>query len=145
MEEFWSLLDEKTAEVPMKDVIIVAGGLNRDVGVMKGEHSYHGGFGYGSRDGVRILEYVESHNLTIVNVVFSKRDSHLTSYYSGSSKSQIDFVLVKHHDRSLVTDAKIVPYETVAPQHRPLISTLKIAPPRLQHVGRYGAARIKWW
>ncbi|VDO25030.1 unnamed protein product, partial [Heligmosomoides polygyrus] len=44
-------------------------------------------------------------------------------------------------DRSLVTDAKIVPYETVAPQHRPLICTLKIAPPRLKQVERCGAAR----
>ncbi|VDP12653.1 unnamed protein product [Heligmosomoides polygyrus] len=35
------------------------------------------------------------------------------------------FVLVRDRDRSLVTDAKIVPYETVAPQHRPLICTLK--------------------
>ncbi|VDO21731.1 unnamed protein product [Heligmosomoides polygyrus] len=64
-DEFWSLLDEKTADVPPKDVIIVAGDLNG-------------------------------------------------------------------HDRdlSIVTDAKIVPYETIAPQHRPLICTLKVAPPR---------------
>ncbi|VDP54298.1 unnamed protein product [Heligmosomoides polygyrus] len=48
-------------------------------------------------------------------------------------------------DRSVVTDAKIVPYETVTPQHRPLICTLKIAPPRLKQVERCGAVRIKWW
>ncbi|VDO63408.1 unnamed protein product [Heligmosomoides polygyrus] len=125
-EEFWGLLDEKTAE---------------------DGYSCHGGFGYGSRnaDGERILEYAESHNLTIVNTVFRKRDSHLISYYSGSSKYQIDFVLVKDRDRSLVTDAKIVPYETVAPQHRPLVYIFKITPPRVQQVERCGAARIKWW
>ncbi|VDO87719.1 unnamed protein product [Heligmosomoides polygyrus] len=44
---------------------------------------------------------------------------------------------------ALVTNAKIVPYETVAPLHRPLIFTLKIAPPRLKQVERCGAARIK--
>ncbi|VDP14108.1 unnamed protein product [Heligmosomoides polygyrus] len=69
-----------------------------------------------------------------VNTVFRKRDSHLTSYYSGSSKSKIDFVFVKDRDRRLVTDAKVVPYEKVAPQHRPLICTLKIAPPRQKQV-----------
>ncbi|VDP29299.1 unnamed protein product [Heligmosomoides polygyrus] len=123
MEEFWSLLDEKTADVLSKDVIIVADDLN----------------------GHRILEYAESHNLTIVNTVFRKRDSHLISFYSGNTRTQIDFVLVKDRDRSLVTDAKVVPYETVAPQHRPLICTLKIAPPRLKQVERCGAPRIKWW
>ncbi|VDO91031.1 unnamed protein product [Heligmosomoides polygyrus] len=146
-DESWNLLDEKTAEVPSKDVIIVAGDLNGHVGAAKDGYSCHGGFGYGSRnpDGERILEYAESHSLIIVNTVFRKRDSHLISYYSGSSKCQIDFVLVKDRDRSLVTDAKVVPYETVAPPHRSLICTLKIASPRLKQVERCGAARIKWW
>ncbi|VDO97605.1 unnamed protein product [Heligmosomoides polygyrus] len=141
------LLDEKTAEVPSKDVIIVAGDLNDHVGATKDGNCCHGGFGYGLRnaDGERILDYAESHNLTIVNTVFRKRDSHLISYYSGGTKTQKDFVLVKDRDRGLVTDAKVVPYETVAPQHRPLICTLKIAPPRLKQVERCGAARIKWW
>ncbi|VDO72001.1 unnamed protein product [Heligmosomoides polygyrus] len=121
--------------------------LNGHVGAAKDGYSCHGGFGYGSRnpDGERILEYAESHSLTIVNTVFRKRDSHLISYYSGCSKSQIDFVLVKDRDRSIVTDAKIVPYETVAPQHRPLVCTFKITPPRVRQVERCGAARIKWW
>ncbi|VDP25185.1 unnamed protein product [Heligmosomoides polygyrus] len=146
-DEFWSLLDEKTAEVPSKDVIIVADDLNGHVGATKDGYRCHGGFGYGSRnaDGERILEYAESHNLTIVNTVFRKRDSHLIQYYSGSSKSQIDFVVVKDRDRSLVTDAKVVPYETVAPQQRPLICTLRIAPPRQKQVERCGAPRMKWW
>ncbi|VDO25629.1 unnamed protein product [Heligmosomoides polygyrus] len=77
-----------------------------------------GGYSYhgGSRnaDGERILEYAESHSFTIVNTVFRKRD------------------------------AKIVPYETVATQHRPLICILKIAPPRLKQTERCCAARIKW-
>ncbi|VDO61255.1 unnamed protein product [Heligmosomoides polygyrus] len=45
----------------------------------------------------------------------------------------------------LVTVAKVVPYETVATQHRPLICTLKFTPPRLTQVERCGPARIKWW
>ncbi|VDP26176.1 unnamed protein product [Heligmosomoides polygyrus] len=74
--------------------------------------------------GERILEYAESHNLAIVNT--------------------IDFVLVKDRDRSIATDAKIVPYETVAPQRRPLVCTIKIAPPRLKQIEQCGAPRIKW-
>ncbi|VDP58021.1 unnamed protein product [Heligmosomoides polygyrus] len=51
---------------------------------------------------------------------------------------------MKDRDRSIVTNAKIVPYETVAPQHRPLICTVRIAPPRLKQIERCGAARVKW-
>ncbi|VDP12487.1 unnamed protein product [Heligmosomoides polygyrus] len=127
-DEFWTLLDEKTAEV-------------------QDGYSCRGGFGYGASnaDGERILEYADSHNLTIANTMFRKRDSHLVSFYSGNTNTQIDFILVRHRDRRLVTDAKVVPYETLATQHRPLICTLMIAPPRLRQVERCGPARIKWW
>ncbi|VDO93779.1 unnamed protein product [Heligmosomoides polygyrus] len=80
-----------------------------------------------------------------MNTVLRKRNPHLISFYSGNTKTQTDFVLVRDRDRNLVTDAKIVPYETVALQHRPLICTLKVAPPRVQQGERCGAARIKWW
>ncbi|VDO94500.1 unnamed protein product [Heligmosomoides polygyrus] len=61
-------------------------------------------------------------------------------------RHEIELVVpVKDHDRSIVIDTKIVPYETVAPQHRPLIYTFKITPPRLQQVEECGAPRIKWW
>ncbi|VDO92032.1 unnamed protein product [Heligmosomoides polygyrus] len=135
-DEFRTLLDEKTAEVPSEDAVVVAGDLKRHVGTAKDSYSCHGGFGYGARnaDGERILEYADFYNLTIANTMFRKRDSHLVSFYSGNTKTQIDFILVKHRDRRLVTDAKVVPYETVATQHRPLICTLKIAPPRLRQV-----------
>ncbi|VDP02272.1 unnamed protein product [Heligmosomoides polygyrus] len=124
-DELWSLLDEKTAEVTSRDAIIVVGN--------QWAHSE------------RILEYADSHNLTIMNTVFRKRDSHLISFYSGNTKTQVDFVLVKNRDRSLVTDAKIVPYETVVPQHRPLVCTFKITTPRVQQVERCDATRIEWW
>ncbi|VDO62439.1 unnamed protein product [Heligmosomoides polygyrus] len=56
-DEFWSLLDEKTAEVPSKDVVIVAVDLSGQVGATKDGHRCHGGIGYGSRnaDAERIL------------------------------------------------------------------------------------------
>ncbi|VDP28021.1 unnamed protein product [Heligmosomoides polygyrus] len=144
-DEFWILLDEKTAERPSEDAAIITGDLNRHMGTAKDDHSCHGGFGYGARnaDGERILEYADSHNLINANTVFRKRDSHPVSFYSGSTKTHIDFILLKHRDRKLVTDAKVVLYKTVATQHRPLICTLKFAPPRLRHVERCGPPRTK--
>ncbi|VDO83073.1 unnamed protein product [Heligmosomoides polygyrus] len=128
-------------------MVVVAGDFNGHVGAAKDGYSCHGGFGYGSRnaDGARILEYADSHDLTIMNTKFRKRDSHLISFYSGNAKTPIDYVLVRRRDQGLVTDAKTVPYETVATQHRPLICSLKITPPRCKRVERCGTARIKWW
>ncbi|EYB91800.1 hypothetical protein Y032_0202g1798 [Ancylostoma ceylanicum] len=43
----------------------------------------------------------------------------------------------------LLTYAKVLPHEAVATQHRPLICTMKIMPPKGMHDER--PARIKWW
>ncbi|VDO04602.1 unnamed protein product [Haemonchus placei] len=142
-DTFWNLLDEKTAEVPLQEAIVVACDLNGHVGATKDGYSCHGGFGYGSRntDGERILEYADSHNLAIVNTRFRKRDSHLITFYSGENRSQIDFVFV----RRSVARNRNEDSETVATQHRPLICTLKIAPLKPKLAERSRPTRIKWW
>ncbi|VDO20141.1 unnamed protein product [Heligmosomoides polygyrus] len=128
-EEFWSLLDEKTAEVPSKDVIIVAGDLNGHVGVTKDGQ-------YKKDMGENLLEFCRKstsyHTTAMDDWKYHKTYLDITCSSNGSTRTRIDFFLVKDLDRSLVTDAKVVPYETVAPQHRSLICTLKIAPPRLK-------------
>ncbi|VDL81764.1 unnamed protein product [Nippostrongylus brasiliensis] len=103
-------------------MVAVAGDLNRHVGISKDGFKCHGRFGYGIRneDGERILEYACSHNLAVTNTRFRKRPSHLISFYSGNTRSQFDYVLVRRRDAKLVSDAEIVPYETVATLHRPL-------------------------
>lgn len=57
-DEFWSLYDEKAAEVPPQDVIIAAGDFNGQVGSAKGLYGCHGGLCFGSRNagGERIFE-----------------------------------------------------------------------------------------
>ncbi|VDP21234.1 unnamed protein product [Heligmosomoides polygyrus] len=109
-EVFWSLLDEKRAEILSKDAIIVDGDLNGHVGAMKD------GYSCLLDSAVRSITRMVSvclnmrsritHNLTIVNTAFRKRDSHLISYYSGDFKTQIGFLLMKDRDRSLVTDRR---------------------------------------
>lgn len=68
-------------------------------------------------DGERILEHAELYDLTIMNTRFRK--GHFISFYSGNTKTQIDYVLVRNRDKGHATDAKVKPYETVATQQRP--------------------------
>lgn len=145
-DAFWMMLDEKTAEVPRDEAIIVLGDLNGHIGARSDGHRGHGGHGFGSRneDGERILDFAESHNLVIANTLFQKRDSHLRTFYSGGNSTQIDYALVRQTDRRLVIDAKVVPYETVATQHRPLIVKMRIEPPKQKREDRTGPARTKW-
>ncbi|ESN92936.1 hypothetical protein HELRODRAFT_165074 [Helobdella robusta] len=49
-----------------------------------GFHGVHGGFGSGSQneDGVRILEFANEHELSLLNTYFKKRAEHLITYKS---------------------------------------------------------------
>uniref|UniRef100_A0A914W105 Endonuclease/exonuclease/phosphatase domain-containing protein n=1 Tax=Plectus sambesii TaxID=2011161 RepID=A0A914W105_9BILA len=146
-EEFWTLLDDKTAEVPPEDIVIVAGDLNGHVGSDSDGYRCHGGRGYGTRnaDGERILDYAEAHGLRLINTFFAKPAAHLRTYYSGGKDSQIDFVLTRRRDFRLALDAKIIPSESIGPQHRPLVVTMSIELPREKRNDRKNAARVKWW
>jgi hypothetical protein len=64
----------------------------------------HGGFGYGSRnqEGEDVLDFATAFDLMIANTFFRKRESHLVTFRSGHSSSQIDFVLTRRGINVLV-------------------------------------------
>ncbi|XP_063595375.1 uncharacterized protein LOC134772335 [Penaeus indicus] len=108
-------------EIPEEEEIILGADLNCHVGETAGGYeACHGGFGYGLRneEGEEMLETLESLELVLVNTGFKKRDEHLTSYRSGDSSSQIDFLVVRKRTRKNVRDAKMIPGEAVAHQYR---------------------------
>ena len=63
----------------MNHMVIIAGDLNGHVGDnADGFEEVHGNFGFGNRnnDGLRILEFAESHKLCILNTYFKKPVEH---------------------------------------------------------------------
>ena len=86
----------------------------------------HGGFGYGTRnsEGEWILEFAMANNLFVANTCFMKRESHLVTYNSGGSKSQIDFFLYRKTFKSMVKNVKVIPREECALQHHLLVCDL---------------------
>ena len=57
----------------------------------------HGGFSYGgkSNGGVSVLDFTVAYELLVVNSYFKKKDDHLVTFKSGSTKTQIDYFLIK--------------------------------------------------
>ena len=83
----------------------------------------HGGQGYGEKYelGDTILEFTLALDLIIANTCFKKREEHLITYKSETSRSHIDFFLVKKHDRLDCKDCKVIPGESLTTQHRPVV------------------------
>ena len=141
------MLDSQTRSVPANDYLVIAGDLNGHVGKDTDGNRCHGGKGYGQRNenGERIVKFADSHDLVLTNTWFIKRPMQLPAFYSGNNKTQIDYILVRRRHLLTVTNAKAVPYEAIATQHRPVIAILRIRPPQRQLNERTGPPRIKWW
>jgi len=94
--------------------------------------------------GVSILDFVVVYELAIVNSYFRKRDEHLVTFKSGSTRTQIDYFLIRVNSRRWYRNCKVLPGECLATQHRLLVLDVEIrgAIRRRRSVGVY---KVKWW
>ena len=122
-EGFYEQLEDAIIKVAHNSTLIVAGDFNGHVGRREKGGTSYGRHGYGktNEDGQRLVEMAERHDLVIMNTMFKKKKNKLVTYYSGGSISQIDYMLTRRSERKKVTDTKVLPFEAVAPQHRPLV------------------------
>ena len=82
-------------------------------------------------------------DLFLGNTCFNKRDSHLITYRSGNTATQIDFMLFRKSLRKLVMDVKVIPGKEVALQHQLLVCDMMIdMPPQIK---RKFTPRPKVW
>ena len=145
---FYDQLRAVTAMIPASEFLIPCGDWNGHVGSTgSGYKEVHGGYGYGKPDpdseGERILEYALAYDLFLGNTCFKKRDSHLITYRSGNTATQIDFMLFRKSLRKLVMDVKVIPGEEVALQHQLLVCDMMIdMPPQIK---RKFTPRPKVW
>ncbi|WKX94957.1 hypothetical protein Q1695_011868 [Nippostrongylus brasiliensis] len=135
-EEFWTLLHEKTAEIPQEEMNVVAGDLYGHVGARKDGDKC-------SVSKTTMAVVLDTEHGTKMASAFSSM--HARTTLSSRTRHSIDYVLVRRRDAKFVSDAKVVLYETVATQHRPLICTMKFTPPKQMRDERCGHERIKWW
>ena len=77
------------------------------------------------------------------NSFFTKRESHIITYESGSNKSVVDYILLKKHHLKLVKDIKVIPSEEAVPQHKLLVCEIVIPKPKVEK--RKFIPRLKSW
>ncbi|KAM2086833.1 hypothetical protein ACFX1R_024332 [Malus domestica] len=101
-EKFWEDLGDLVQGIVQTEKLFIGGDLNGHVGRETGNYGgFHGGHGFGERneDGEAILDFAMAYDLFLANTFFKKREEHVITYKSGSSKTQIDFLLMRKGDR----------------------------------------------
>ena len=106
----------KIIKVPESEILVAAGDFNGCVGKdTDGLENIHGGKGYDhqNHDGTRILDMCTATNLAITNIYFPKPDIKLNTYKSGTSLSEIDFILFKRKDLKMIRNKKLLGMKNV--------------------------------
>ncbi|KAM2059070.1 hypothetical protein ACFX16_031583 [Malus domestica] len=101
-EKFWEDLGDLVQGIAQTEKLFIGGDLNGHVGRETGNYGgFHGDHGFGERneDGEAILDFAMAYDLFLANTFFKNREEHVITYKSGSSKTQIDFLLMRKRDR----------------------------------------------
>ncbi|EMS61489.1 hypothetical protein TRIUR3_01874 [Triticum urartu] len=110
-----------------------------------GFEGVHGGFGYGIRNqGEYVLSFALAYDMIVANTLFRKGELHLVTVSSGQHSSQIDFILSRREDRRACLDCKVIPGESVVPQHKLVVADFRFRI-RVQRDKCAKVARTKWW
>jgi len=81
-------------DVPRSEKPFIGGDCNSHISVnLNGYDTTHGSFGYMERnnEGVSILDLTVAYELLVVNSHFKKKEDHLVTFESSSTKTQIDY------------------------------------------------------
>lgn len=134
VEEFYEELDNIIKKTPKKDILLVLGDWNATIG----PDAYQqwagtvGKFGLGNTNarGLRLLEFAQSHRLTIANTLHPHKKSRTVTWHSpgGLVHNQIDFILLPQRFKSSINKAQTrsFPGADIGSDHNLVLTSLKL-------------------
>ena len=69
---------------------------------------------------------------------------NLLTFKSGTTRTQIDYFLMRTNNRSWYRDCKVLPSECLATQHRLLVLDVEIRS-AIRRKRKVGVYKVKWW
>ena len=145
-ENFWSILDEVTEQIPGREKLIIGADFNGHVGEgNRGDEVVLGKYGVSKRnsEGQMVVDFAKRMEMAVVNTYFKKKEEHRITYKSGGRKSQIDYLLYRRHSLKEVEDCKVVPGESAAKQHRLVVCKISLGARKKKKVGV--EQKTRWW
>ena len=125
--KFSEEMDEELRDIPDTEKVWVGGDLNGHCGWNNsGKEETIGRYGVGESNetGEKVVAFAMSHNMRVVNTYFEKAERHKITCKSGTTESQIGYILCRSSDKGNIKDCKVILGESVTNQHKPLVCTL---------------------
>ena len=151
IEDFYDQLQEVIDQTPNKDILVVQGDWNANIGedASKNWKETCGQYCYCNPEtnerGLRLLEFASYNNLKVVNTSGPHKPSRRWTWHSpgGDYHNQIDYIMVKPRFQSSVNIAKTrsFPGADMGSDHELVMMTFKL---RFQRVKNQGIIRIRF-
>ena len=128
-EAFLLDLDEKVETIPQNERIVAGADMNSRVGELNnGDEECMSRHELGKRNNEEqaVVDFTKTMELAITNTYFVKKPEHRVTYNSGGRSLQVDYVMVRRRRIKEVMDTKVIVGESVARQHRIVVSAIII-------------------
>ena len=133
-EQFYEDLENVIRSTPKKDILVIQGDWNAKIGPDAYDQwpGTVGRFGVDETNdrGLRLLEFANSHNLTVANTLFPHKTSRRTTWHSpnGETHNQIDYILAPKRYKSSINKAqtRTFPGADIGSDHDMVLMTLQI-------------------
>ena len=89
------------------------------------------------------MDFAKRRELAITNTYFVKNPAHRVTYSNGGRSLQVNYIMVRRRRIKEVVDTKIIVTESVAKQHRTVVSAIIIWT-KWRKASKL-VKRIKWW
>ena len=131
IETFYDNLEDAMARTPKKDMLIITGDWNAEVGNdNSGWESAMGRYGYGQRNecGEQLLEFAKLHDLFICNTRFQQKSKRKWTWESpdGLHKNMIDFIIIQKRWKTSVTNCRTFQGADISSDHSLFLYNIKL-------------------
>ena len=124
---FWADLEEVVEKIPGDERLVIGADLNAHVGegnTNDKEVIGKRGFRRRNQEGQTVVDFARGWEQIVSNTMFVKRSTQRITYSSGGNNTQVDYILVRRRRMKKVWDAKVKAAESIAKQHRLVVSTM---------------------
>ena len=136
-EAFYSALQETLDSVPNRDIKIIMGDMNAEVGEFQENRLSCGKLGLGCQNerGEKLIDFCDAKNLSIANTMFQHHPRYLYTWKSPDQKTrnQIDYIMISRKWIICVKDPKTRPSVDCSSEHQLCNVGIKLKLKKMEH------------
>ena len=124
--DFYTTLRSTVEQVPLHNLLIIAGDLNAKLGPADARYTYNT---QTNRNGEHLVDFMEEFNLFPSNTNFMKPKGQLWTFeYPNGDRAQLDYLLVRKKWRNSIKDSRSYStFSSVGSDHRVISAKVKLS------------------